>query len=123
MVMRQHGASFLAIVVGGLLSIAATVGYSADAEHWSYSGPAGPAKWGNLEKGFAQCKLGQTQSPIDIPDQKARKGDLAPLLFNYKPSPLKRVANWHSTHVNSSPGTFLNCDAKPYDIFQFSFHK
>ena len=56
--MRQHGASFLAIVVSVLLSIAATVGYSAEAEHWSYSGSAGPAKWGGLEKGFAQCKLG-----------------------------------------------------------------
>ena len=121
--MRQHGASFLATVVGVLLSIAATLGYGADAERWSYSGPAGPAKWGSLDKGFAQCKLGQVQSPIDIPDEKARKGDLAPLLFNYKPSPLKIIDNGHSIQVNYAPGSFLNWEGKRYELVQFHFHK
>ena len=121
--MRQHGASFLAIVVGVMLSVVATVGYGADAEHWSYSGATGPAKWNSLEKGFAQCKLGQVQSPIDIPDQKARKGDLAPLLFNYKPSPLKIIDNGHSIQVNYAPGSFLNWEGKRYELVQFHFHK
>jgi len=121
--MRQLGASVLAIVVGAALSLAATAGYGADAEHWSYSGPTGPAKWNTLEKGFAQCKLGQVQSPIDIPDEKARKGDLSPLLFNYKPSPLKIIDNGHTIQVNYAPGSVLSWEGKRYELVQFHFHK
>src|SRR6266704_3405189 len=123
MVMRQHGASFLAIVVGVMLSVVATVGYCAEAEHWSYSGATGPAKWNSLEKGFAQCKLGQVQSPIDIPDQKARKGDRAPLLFNYKPSPLKIIDDGHTIQVNYAPGSFLIVGGSQYELVEFHFHK
>ena len=121
--MRQPGGSVLAIVVGAVLSLAAAAGYGADAEHWSYSGPTGPAKWNTLEKGFAQCKLGQVQSPIDIPDEKARKGDLSPLLFNYKPSPLKIIDNGHTIQVNYAPGSVLSWEGKRYELVQFHFHK
>jgi len=121
--MRQLGANALAIVVGTVLSLAATAGYGADPEHWSYSGPTGPAKWNTLEKSFAQCKLGQVQSPIDIPDEKARKGDLSPLLFNYKPSPLRIVDNGHTIQVNYAPGSFLSWEGKRYELTQFHFHK
>jgi carbonic anhydrase len=71
--MRQLGASGLAIAVGSVLSIAAIACYSAGDARWSYGGATGPAKWGSLEKRFAQCKLGHAQSPIDIPDASARK--------------------------------------------------
>jgi carbonic anhydrase len=118
--MRQLGANILAIVVGAVLS---TAGYGAEDAHWSYTGPTGPAKWGSLEKGFAQCKLGQTQSPIDIPDASARKGDLSPLLFNYKPSPLKIIDNGHTIQVNYAPGSFVTVEGKRYELMQFQFHK
>lgn len=121
--MRQLGASVLAIAVGALLSLAASAGYGADVGHWSYSGPTGPAKWNTLEKGFAQCKLGQVQSPIDIPDEKARKGDLSPLLFNYKPSPLKIIDNGHTIQVDYAPGSVLSWEGKRYELVQFHFHK
>ena len=121
--MRQLGASVLAIVVGAVLSLAAPAGHGADTGHWSYSGPTGPAKWNTLEKGFAQCKLGQVQSPIDIPDEKARKGDLSPLLFNYKPSPLKIIDNGHTIQVDYAPGSFLSWEGKRYELVQFHFHK
>jgi len=68
---------------------------AADAARWAYTGPNGPQKWAKLEKDFAVCGSGKEQSPIDIPDATARKGDLPPLLFNYKPSPLKIVDNGH----------------------------
>jgi carbonic anhydrase len=120
--MKRFGASVLAI--GAAIAIAAAASQAAEqAHHWSYSGATGPAKWGSLEKGFAQCKTGQAQSPIDIPDASARKGDLAPLLFNYKPSPLKIIDNGHSIQVDYAPGSFLNWDGKRYELTQFHFHK
>jgi carbonic anhydrase len=118
--MGQSGARGLAVVVGAALSIAAICCYGAD---WTYGGPAGPAKWGSLDKGFATCKLGQNQSPIDIPDAKVRKGDLPGLLFNYKPSPLRIVDNGHSIQVNYAPGSFVTVAGVRYELVHFDFHK
>ena len=121
--MRQVGASILAIVVGAVLSLAAIPCYSAEDANWSYGGATGPVKWGSLGKGFAQCKLGQTQSPIDIPDASARKGDLPSLLFNYKPSPLKIIDNGHTNQVDYAPGSFVSVEGKRYELVEFHFHK
>jgi carbonic anhydrase len=121
--MRHLGARGLAVVVGAVLSIGAITCYSAEDGHWSYGGATGPAKWGTLEKDFAQCKLGQIQSPIDIPDAAARKGDLASLLFAYRPSPLKIIDNGHTIQVDYAPGSFVTIDGKGYELMQFHFHK
>jgi carbonic anhydrase len=110
-------------VMGAAIAMAASVCYGADDEHWSYSGANGPAKWGTLSKEFKDCKVGEAQSPIDIPDEKARKGDLAPLLFNYKPSPLRIIDNGHSIQVNYAPGSFVTIEGKRYELVQFHFHK
>ena len=103
--MRQPGARGFAVAFGAVSLIVAVAGYGAEGPHWTYAGATGPAKWGNLEKGFEECKLGQTQSPIDIPDASARKGDIASLLFNY------------------NPGSFVTVDGKQYELVQFHFHK
>ena len=121
--MGQLCARALALVVGAILSIAAISCYSAEGAQWSYAGATGPAKWGSLEKGFSQCKLGQTQSPIDIPDASARKGDLPSLLFAYKPSPLKIIDNGHTIQVNYTAGSFVSVAGKHYELVQFQFHK
>jgi carbonic anhydrase len=124
-VMKQLGAGVLAIV-GAVLMTAAGAGYAADdAYHWSYTGATGPTKWATLSKEFKQCKAGEEskQSPIDIPDANARKGDLAPLLFNYKPSPLKIIDNGHTIEVEYAPGSFLTLEGKRYELVQFHFHK
>jgi carbonic anhydrase len=121
--MRQLGARGLAIVAGAVLSVVAIACHSAEDPHWSYGGATGPAKWGSLEKGFSQCKLGQFQSPIDISDASARKGDLPSLLFAYKPSPLKIIDNGHTIQVNYSPGSFVTVEGKAYELVQFHFHR
>jgi carbonic anhydrase len=99
------------------------LGAAADAGRWTYAGATGPAKWGTLEKGFALCKSGTSQSPIDIPDADARKGDLASLLFNYKPSPLKIIDDGHTIHVNYAPGSFLIVGGSQYELVEFHFHR
>ena len=121
--MTQLGARGLAVAVGAVLSMAAIGCYAAEDGHWSYSGATGPAKWGSLEKSFTQCKLGQNQSPIDIPDASARKGDLPSLLFAYRPSPLKIIDNGHTIQVNYAPGSFVSIEGKSYELLQFHFHK
>jgi len=110
------------LVAFGLLVVAPPCA-AADAARWAYTGPNGPQKWAKLEKDFAVCGSGKEQSPIDIPDATARKGDLPPLLFNYKPSPLKIVDNGHTIQVNYAPGSFLTVEGKRYELVEFEFHK
>ncbi len=113
----------LAIVaVAGIVGVAGS-GMAADTSRWSYAGANGPAKWAKLEKDFAACALGKTQSPIDIPDAEARKGDLPPLLFDYRPSPLRIVDNGHTIQVNYAPGSTISVAGKRYELVEFHFHK
>ena len=125
--MRQRGIRCFAIVVGAALSIASiaaqAAGHAAGEAQWSYTGPNGPAKWGTLDKEFAECKLGELQSPIDIPDATVRKGDLPSLLFNYKPAPLRIIDNGHTIQVNYAPGSFVTVNGTRYELVQFHFHK
>lgn len=90
---------------------------------WSYSGKTGPEKWSGLGADNQQCKEGQFQSPIDIPDAKTRKGDFPSMLFNYKPSPLKIIDDGHTVQVNYAPGSSFSIDGKRYELLQFHFHK
>ena len=118
---RPWNELFRMIVAAGLASMAGLCGGAEG--NWSYAGPTGPAKWGSLEKGFALCKLGTAQSPIDIPYADARKGDLPALLFNYKPSSLRIVDNGHTIQVNYAPGSYVSVAGKQYELVGFHFHK
>src|SRR5205814_2200803 len=102
--MRQKTPATFLFIFGALLFASAIVGHAADKapKTWAYSGKTGPDKWDKLEKDFEQCKLGQFQSPIDIPDASTRKGDLPSLLFVYKPSPLRIIDDGHAIQVNYS---------------------
>ncbi len=118
---RNVGMTLAAIVAAGLW-IVAGAGVAADT-NWAYTGPNGPAKWGKLGKDNATCGTGQLQSPIDIPDSKVRKGDIAPLLFNYKPVPIRIVDTGTTIQVNYPPGSFLTVSGKRYELVSIDFHK
>ncbi len=109
-----------AIAAVGMVVVA---GVCMAADRWTYAGATGPAKWGTLEKGYALCKQGTNQSPVDIPDADARKGDLPSLLFNYKPTPLKIIDDGHTIQVNYAPGSFLIVGDNQYELIEFHFHK
>ena len=87
---------------------------------WSYEGAAGPEHWGDLKAGFAACKTGQRQSPIDIRD--ANQESLPPLQFHYKTSPLKIINNGHSIQIDYAPGSSMSVGGKRYELRQFHFH-
>ena len=107
------------------LIIAVPLGYvaaaQAEGKHWTYSGHGGPSEWGALSPGFATCKLGKNQSPIDI--RGANAADLPAIKFDYKPSPLKVIDNGHTIQVNYAPGSSIEVGGMRYELVQFHFHK
>lgn len=121
--MRQRLATILAILVTVLVTAAVPTGMAAEGPAWSYSGTTGPTRWDRLSKEYKECKTGEAQSPIDIPDAKARKGDIAALLFNYKRVPLKIEDNGHTIEVAYPPGSFVSIEGKRYELQEFHFHK
>jgi len=102
-------------------AICCTFQVRAEGKHWSYGEHGGPAEWGELDEGFATCKLGKAQSPIDI--RGARATDLPAIKFAYKPSPLKLIDNGHTIQVIYAPGSSIEVGGKRYELVQFHFHK
>jgi carbonic anhydrase len=93
----------------------------AEGKHWAYGGHGGPAEWGKLDQEFATCKLGKTQSPIDI--RGAKPADLPAIRFDYSASPLKIIDNGHTIQVNYGPGSSIDVGGTRYELVQFHFHK
>ena len=120
MIRRMRGvgvlAAFVSVMTAGLL-------LADEQHHWSYQGSTGPPKWASLEHEYATCGAGKAQSPIDIEDAVAKKSDLPPIAFDYKPSPLKIIDNGHTIQVNYAPGSSITVQGKQYELVQFHFHK
>lgn len=87
---------------------------------WSYSGSDGPAHWGDLDPGYAACKTGILQSPIDIAN--AKPSDLPPIRFNYRISPLKILNDGHTIAVRYEPGSTISVGDQQYALLRFEFH-
>jgi carbonic anhydrase len=113
----------ISIALLGAVSLWGAAAPSFAADTWSYSGANGPAKWGKLSKDYAVCGTGQLQSPIDIPDKNVRKGDIPPLLFNYKPVPIRIIDTGNTIQVNYPPGSFLTVSGKRFELAAIDFHK
>ena len=120
--MTRNAAISIALLAAASLWAAAAPSLAAESS-WSYSGPNGPAKWGKLGKENAICGTGQLQSPIDIPDAKVRKGDIPPLLFNYKAVPISIIDTGNTIEVNYPPGSFVTVDGKRFELVSIDFHK
>jgi carbonic anhydrase len=90
------------------------------AQHWSYTGEAGPDNWGKLDAKFAMCGEGRNQSPINLAD--LIKADLKPLKFQYKDGVSGIVNNGHAVQVNYAKGSFVTVDGRTFELKQFHFH-
>lgn len=87
---------------------------------WGYAGDIGPAHWGDLSPAFAACKLGESQSPIDLTsDIEAKPHDLA---FRYASTPLEIINNGHTIQVDYAPGSALLSGGRQFALVQFHFH-
>jgi carbonic anhydrase len=110
----------IGIAVLGLVTATSPLTAAGPGPHWGYAGHEGPAHWGQLDKGFAPCKLGKEQSPIDI--KGAAKAQLPAIAFDYKGGPLKVINNGHTVQVNFDKGSSIKVGDKRYDLLQTHFH-
>jgi carbonic anhydrase len=107
-------------LAAALLAGAASVQAAEHAPHWDYTGKAGTAHWADLDQGFAACKLGKEQSPIDIRGAKAESLD--PIGFHYAGSSAEIVNNGHTIQVNLENGGTIQLASGEYKLVQFHFH-
>jgi carbonic anhydrase len=111
----------VALVASMTLAVVGDGALAADVK-WGYSGAGAPDKWGGLSPEYAACKTGKSQTPIDIKGA-AVAADLAPITFDYKPSPLRIIDNGHTIQVNYAPGSSITVGGRRYELLQFHFHK
>jgi carbonic anhydrase len=112
------------VLLTGIVVLSAEISFGQEhkdpAHSWSYGKSSGPMHWAELSPEFATCKLGHEQSPIDI--RETKKADLSPILFEYKPSPLRIIDNGHTVEVDYPPGSSISVGGKTYQLVQFHFH-
>ncbi len=94
---------------------------AAHGTHWSYEGANGPANWGKINAEWAQCGIGNRQSPIDIRD--GIKVELEPIAFDYKPSSFSVTDNGHTIQVTLGGGNYITIQNRLYELMQFHFHR
>ncbi|MGO9743619.1 MAG: carbonic anhydrase [Roseiarcus sp.] len=93
---------------------------AADAPHWGYEGPTGPAHWGDLESDFRACSIGTQQSPINLTG--AVDAALGHVDVGYQEVPLRVWNNGHYIQINVPPGNKVNLAGVSYELLQFHFH-
>ena len=102
------------------LSFASSFSLANDAApHWTY----GEVKeWGTLAPAYAECKLGKTQSPIDIQTKSVQKASLTPIKTTYKAAAAEVVNNGHTIQVNLTDAGTAIVPSGEYQLLQFHFH-
>jgi carbonic anhydrase len=90
------------------------------AQHWGYSGEAGPENWSKLEPEFAMCGEGRNQSPIDL--RGFIEAELKPLQMDYQDGATEILNNGHAIQVNYASGSVLTVDGHSFELKQFHFH-
>ena len=89
---------------------------------FGYEGSIGPDSWGDLDPGWATCKTGRSQSPINISMERAIRGNLPDIVFDYQETAFNILNNGHTVQVNYDPGSYIEFAGIRYDLLQFHFH-
>ena len=90
------------------------------AQHWGYSGEAGPENWSKIDTEFALCGLGRNQSPVDL--SRFVEADLEPLELAYQAGAADIVNNGHTVQVDYAPDSVITLDGWTFELKQFHFH-
>ncbi len=97
--------------------------YAGVLSHWGYTGHDDPTHWGDINPKYAECKLGGSQSPINITKEiTVTTTGLAPISFHYTTGALDVINNGHTVEVSVKPGSFIKIDGKEFELKQFHFH-
>ncbi|ACT58615.1 carbonic anhydrase [Hirschia baltica] len=89
--------------------------------HWAYSGPRGPAHWGEKDPANATCKTGTQQSPIDMQHTISAFANAPQIDW----TPIKNgevINNGHTLQLNVHDAGGLVQNGKTYKLIQFHFH-
>jgi len=90
---------------------------------WGYTGHTGPGNWGDLSEKFQMCKIGSSQSPIDIRyDDLVKTRALEEINFSYNRGAESVVNNGHTIQVNVQEGNSIYIDGIRFELKQFHFH-
>jgi len=91
---------------------------------WTYTdGPGGPENWVTLRKENQLCGKGKMQSPININFDNTVKGNLSPVVFEYRPFFLSLMDNGRTVEVIGAEGNNILVNEKQYRLVGFDFHK
>jgi carbonic anhydrase len=90
------------------------------AQHWGYSGEAGPENWSKIDPKFAMCALGRNQSPVDLAG--FVRADLRPLKIEYRAGAAEILHTGHTVQVNYAAGSRLTVEGRAFELKQFHFH-
>ena len=112
--------AILVVMLIGLFGYTSSEAAKGGHAHWGYEGEGGPEHWGELNKDYAACSEGKSQSPVDI--TKATKGKLSKIEFDYKPTKLNILNNGHTVQVNYDKGSSITVGGQKYRLLQFHFH-
>ncbi len=113
------------IVVSSLVATLFCVSLVADGHgvHWGYTGHEGAENWGDLAPEYSMCKLGKSQTPINIDKTVlACANDLEAIQFNYETPSKEVVNNGHTIQINIEGGSSIKIDGILFTLKQFHFH-
>lgn len=111
-----------------LLALAAGCSHAPKSQHWSYEGPAGPARWAELTSAYAACREGHRQSPVDIATGTAvrltgeEKRRALRMYLTRPRGAASEVNTGHTIQVNHAGGDTLEIGGTPYALVQYHFH-
>ncbi|MBD3823425.1 MAG: carbonic anhydrase family protein [Epsilonproteobacteria bacterium] len=112
------------LLVSSLCALALSTSlYAGHGAHWGYTGHEGPEHWGDLAEAYSMCKMGKSQSPINITKEvSVSTKDLDAIKFGYTTGSVDVINNGHTIQVNIANGSSITVDGKTYALKQFHFH-
>ncbi|MEZ5696853.1 MAG: carbonic anhydrase family protein [Sphingomonadaceae bacterium] len=87
---------------------------------WTYEGPHGADRWGQLHKDFEMCERGIMQSPIDLGQANAT-GEID-VTVNWQAGPLTLLHNGHTVQASFAEGSTMISGGKSFKLVQVHFH-
>ena len=93
------------------------------AQTFGYSEGSGPAFWGGLDPGWAACRTGKTQSPVDFTELAPQHPSWGDVSLRYDEKTMGEIVNnGHTIEVETEGNNTLTLGDTVYALKQFHFH-